>query len=157
MLFNFCEYFFIFRYIDPADLEKFRKAYEDQQNRGVPSAITVFNYAHALIKSTKEDVRIGIFLLESLLKRDTEDIPKRDYVYYLAVACTRIKDYDRALAYIDTLLAAESDNRQAIDLKELIQKRMKRDGLLGLAVLGFGGGVALVAGVLAASALSRRH
>uniref|UniRef100_A0A915ESF9 Mitochondrial fission 1 protein n=1 Tax=Ditylenchus dipsaci TaxID=166011 RepID=A0A915ESF9_9BILA len=139
-------------YIDSADLERFRKAYEDQLNRGVPSAMTVFNYAHALIKSTKEDVillradsltfipmllvRIGIFLLEGLLKRDTEDIPKRDYVYYLAIALTRIKDYDRALAYIDTLLAAESDNRQALDLKDLIQKRMKRDGLLGLAVLG---------------------
>jgi len=61
-----------------------------------------------------------------LLNRDTEDVPKRDYVYYLAVAHTRLKQYDRALDYINVLLSAESDNRQAVDLKGLIEARMKR-------------------------------
>lgn len=53
--------------------------------------MTAFTYAHALIRSHNEDVKTGIIILEGLLKRDTEDIPKRDYVYYLAVAHTRIK------------------------------------------------------------------
>lgn len=47
-------------------------------------------------------------------------------MYYLAVAYTRLKEYDRALGYIDALLFAESDNRQALALKELINKRMKK-------------------------------
>jgi len=118
--------------------------------------VTAFTYAHALIRSHNEDVKIGITILEGLLKRDTEDIPKRDYVYYLAVAHTRIKEYDRALAYIDLLLNAESHNRQAIELKSAIEKRMKKDGLLGLVVLGLGGGVALAAGLIATTIL-RRH
>lgn len=110
-------------------------------------------------------------ILEGLLKRGAEDIPKRDYVYYLAIAHTRIKvilylnmcfttflfqEYDRALAYIELLLSAESHNRQAIELKSLIESRMKRDGLLGLTILGLGGGAALIAG-LAATFLARRR
>jgi hypothetical protein len=51
-------------HIDLADLEKFRKMYEEQCRRGVPSAMAAFNYAHALIKSTKDDVQTGIVILE---------------------------------------------------------------------------------------------
>uniref|UniRef100_A0A914DSW2 Mitochondrial fission 1 protein n=1 Tax=Acrobeloides nanus TaxID=290746 RepID=A0A914DSW2_9BILA len=143
-------------WIDPADLVKFQRTYEDQSRRGNPSAVAVFNYAHALIKSTKEDVKTGIFLLEGLLKRSEEDIPKRDYVYYLAIAHTRLKEYDRALDYINLLLSVETHNRQAAELKALIEKRMKRDGIVGLAVLGLGGVGAVVAGFVAAAFLSRR-
>lgn len=142
--------------IDPQDLERFHKNYEEQSRRGVPSAISAFNYAHALIKSSKEDTKIGIVILEGLLKRyDDDNIPKRDYVYYLAIAHTRIKEYDRALEYINLLLAAEGDNHQAMDLKQLIEKRMKRDGLLGLALtVGFGG--VAVLGVAAAAIMARK-
>ncbi|CAK5082108.1 unnamed protein product [Meloidogyne enterolobii] len=112
--------------VNPEDLEKFRKQYAEESRRGAPAAQTAFYYAHALIKSTKEDVRTGIYILESLLKRVESDMPKRDYVYYLAIAHTRIKEYDRALEYINLLLSAESDNHQALDLKELIEQRMKR-------------------------------
>jgi len=99
-------------YITSADLERFRQVYDQQTRRGSPSTIAVFNYAHGLIKSSKEDVNTGIFLLEGLLRRDNEGIPKRDYVYYLAIAHTRLKEYDRALEYINVLLSAEEDNRQ---------------------------------------------
>ena len=54
--------------MDPADLEKFRKMYEEQSRRGVPSAMAAFNYAHALIKSSKEDVKTGILILEGFVK-----------------------------------------------------------------------------------------
>ena len=141
--------------VDISDLEKASKIYQDQARRGLPSALAAFTYAHCLIRSNQEDVKTGILILEGLLKRGTEDIPKRDYVYYLAIAHTRIKEYDRALSYIDLLISAEN-NRQAIELKSLIESRMKRDGLLGLTILGLGGGAALIAG-LAATFLARRH
>ncbi|KAL7079328.1 hypothetical protein ACQ4LE_001145 [Meloidogyne hapla] len=139
--------------VNPDDLEKFRKQYAEESRRGAPAAQTAFYYAHALIKSSKEDVRTGIYILESLLKRPDSDMPKRDYVYYLAIAHTRIKEYDRALEYINLLLSAESDNHQALDLKELIEQRMKRDGLVGLA-LTFGFGGAAILGVAAAAVMA---
>uniref|UniRef100_A0A914YNU0 Mitochondrial fission 1 protein n=1 Tax=Panagrolaimus superbus TaxID=310955 RepID=A0A914YNU0_9BILA len=142
--------------VDSSDLEKASKTYTDQARRGLPSALAAFTYAHCLIRSNQEDVKTGIMILEGMLKRGTEDIPKRDYVFYLSIAHTRIKEYDRALAYIQLLLSAESDNRQAIELKSLIESRMKRDGLLGLGIVALGGGAALIAG-LAATFLARRH
>ncbi|KAI6173370.1 DB domain-containing protein [Aphelenchoides besseyi] len=132
-------------FVDSADLENFRRAYEDQVRRGDASAIVAFNYAHALIRSTKENVKTGIYIMESLLKKDSEDVPKRDY------------EYDRALSYVDVLLSAESDNRQAIALKKLINERMKKESLLGLAVLGFGGALAIGGAIAAGALLSRRH
>ncbi|KAI6244047.1 Mitochondrial fission 1 protein [Aphelenchoides fujianensis] len=144
-------------YVEQGDLDNFRRAYDEQVRRGEASAITAFNYAHALIRSTKENVKTGIYIMESLLKKDSEDVPKRDYVFFLAVAYARLKasEYDRALTYVDVLLNAESDNRQAIALKKLINERMKKESLIGMAVLGFGGALAL--GIGAAAMLARRH
>ena len=81
-------------------------------------------------------------MVVGLLKKKFEMAPKRDYVYYLAVAYARIKvsnsmkmvstsinvfqEYDRALGYVDILLQSEEDNRQAAALKELINERMKK-------------------------------
>ncbi|KAJ1352166.1 hypothetical protein KIN20_008370 [Parelaphostrongylus tenuis] len=134
--------------VDPYDLEKVRDTYETQSRRGIPSAMATFNYAIALIRSTKQDVVEGSHLLEKLLQQEPVDVNKRDYVYYLAIANARLRNYDRALAYIDILLAAESHNRQAMQLREIIEKRMRKDGLLGLAVIG--GGVLVLTGIVAA-------
>ncbi|KAK0403548.1 hypothetical protein QR680_016988 [Steinernema hermaphroditum] len=141
--------------VDPNDLEMFRRVYAEQLKRGQPSAVAVFQFAHALIRSNRRDVQMGIELLEGLLRRDTEDIPKRDYVYFLAIAHTRAKDYDKALSYVDILLHAENQNRQATELKALIEKRMKKDGIMGMAILG-GGAAAVVGGVLVAALLSKK-
>ncbi|VDL77897.1 unnamed protein product, partial [Nippostrongylus brasiliensis] len=94
--------------------------------RGSPSAIATFNYGTALIRSTKSDVIEGSGLLEKLLREEPDDINKRDYVYFLAIANARLRNYDRALAYIDILLAAETHNRQASQLRDIIEKRMKK-------------------------------
>ncbi|GMR31594.1 hypothetical protein PMAYCL1PPCAC_01789, partial [Pristionchus mayeri] len=134
--------------IDPYELERLRDQYETQVRRGQPSHLAKFSFAHGLIKSTKNDVYQGIAILEQLLRENGQDISMRDYVYYLAVGHARIKDYDRALAYIETLLHAEATNRQALNLKELIEKKMRNDGLLGAAILG--GGAALAVGSLVA-------
>uniref|UniRef100_A0AC35TWV1 Mitochondrial fission 1 protein n=1 Tax=Rhabditophanes sp. KR3021 TaxID=114890 RepID=A0AC35TWV1_9BILA len=121
--------------ISHADLARFRQVYMDQVGRGQVSGNDQFSYAHALIKSDKNNIKEGVKLLETLLAKNNDGIPKRDTVYYLALAHTRLKDYDRALAYLDALLSAEEHNRQAIELKELVSKRMKIDGLWGLALV----------------------
>uniref|UniRef100_A0A915PK93 Mitochondrial fission 1 protein n=1 Tax=Setaria digitata TaxID=48799 RepID=A0A915PK93_9BILA len=147
--------------IDPDVLANLERTYNEQVARGSPSAVAVYSYAHGLIKSSNTNVRKGIKLLEDLLRQEVEDISKRDYVYYLAIAHTRLKEYDRALAYIDILLSAESNNRQALDLKDVIKHRMKKgtllslDGIIGMAILG--GGIAVIGGLaIAALAASKR-
>ncbi|VDK67700.1 unnamed protein product [Litomosoides sigmodontis] len=141
--------------IDPDFLANLERTYNEQVARGSPSAVAVFSYAQGLIKSNNRNVCKGIKLLEDLLRQEVEDISKRDYVYYLAVAHTRLKEYDRALAYIDVLLSAESNNRQALGLKDVIKYRMKKDGIIGMAILG--GGIAVIGGLaIAALAVSKR-
>ena len=140
--------------IDPYELERLRDVYETQLRRGHPSSLAKFSFAYGLIKSTKEDVHHGIVLIEQLLREDVADATMRDYVFYLAVAHARLKDYDRALAYIETLLHAEQGNRQAMELKKLIEKKMRNEGLLGMAILGGAG--AVVVGTIAALLFSAK-
>uniref|UniRef100_A0A0N4ZKQ7 Mitochondrial fission 1 protein n=1 Tax=Parastrongyloides trichosuri TaxID=131310 RepID=A0A0N4ZKQ7_PARTI len=124
--------------ISPENLQHFRRLYMNEAMAGEVSPNTQFSYAHALLKSTKNDVKDGITLLEEFLKRNEESIPKRDIVYYLAVGYTKLTDYDKALMYVDHLLSVEENNRQAIELKKCIVKRMKSSGLWGAAIIGAG-------------------
>lgn len=48
-------------------LQRFRSVYETQLKRGPPSAVATFGYATALIRSSKNDVKEGINLLESTI------------------------------------------------------------------------------------------
>jgi hypothetical protein len=61
------------------------------------------------------------------------------HLFDLFQANARIKEYDRALSYLDVLLTAEGDNRQALSLKELVNERMKKESLFALGILGLGG------------------
>ena len=134
--------------IDSFELERLREAYERQVRRGSPSSLQKFSFAHGLIKSTTSDAHQGIAILEQLVREEGGDASMRDYVYFLAVGHARVKEYDRALAYIETLLTAEASNRQAFDLKQLIEKKMRKEGLIGAAILG-GGGALIVGGIAA--------
>ena len=58
------------------------------------------------------DIRKGIILLEDLLK-NREETNKRDYLYYLSIGNTRLKEYATALRFIRALLQLEPGNRQA--------------------------------------------
>jgi fission 1 protein len=64
---------------------------------------------------------------------------------------SELQEYESADRCIDRLLQMEPNNYQAKQLKELIVKKLTRDGLLGLGVLG---GALLVGGVVAAGAVA---
>ncbi|CAI4224007.1 unnamed protein product [Auanema sp. JU1783] len=132
--------------IDSYDLEIFRDNYLKQCTRGSPCAEVVFAYASALIRSSKTDVREGVDILENLVKNESRESNQRDYIYYLSLGYARLSDYDRALAYIDILLKSEKENRQVSELKEIIEKKMRKDGFIGAAIVG--GALAVVAGGL---------
>lgn len=83
----------------------------------------------------------GITLLEELCKKNPEG--KRDYIYYLALAYTRLKEYSTAMKYVQAFLEIEPNNQQVIVLEEYIKKKIDIEGLKGAAMAG---GAALVLG-----------
>ena len=126
---------------------KFEKSFQAEGSRGGRvSPQTQFNYAHCLIRSRhKEDIVRGVILLEDLCSNG-DPSAMRDYLYYLAFANTRLKDYERAQDLIKKFLAVEPSNRQAQELEKLIRDRLTKEGLKGLAMTG---GVAVAASVVA--------
>lgn len=135
--------------VAPEDLLKFEKKYNNELLKGAVSRETKFEYAWCLIRSKyTDDIRKGIVLLEELVQKATKD-DSRDFLFYLAVAYYRLKEYERALKYIRTLLKNEPGNKQALELEKLIDKALKKDGLVGMAIVGgIGLGVAGLAGLI---------
>ena len=109
------------------------------------SSSAQFEYAWCLVRSKyPADIRKGIILLEDLYQNRDES-GKRDYLYYLAFGNARIKEYQTALKYVCGLLQVEPANRQAQDLEVVIKKKMEKEGLIGMVVVG---GAALAFGGL---------
>ena len=128
------------------DLRAFERQYFNEINQSAPTNQTKFNYAWCLIKSaSKHDNAKGIRLLEELSESGDPDAA-RDYLFYLAIGCTKIEDYDRALECVKIFLRAEPQNRQALQLKEVIEKRLKEKAIKGAAITG--GAVAIGAGLI---------
>lgn len=135
--------------VAPEDLIKFEKKYNNELVKGAVSKETKFEYAWCLIRSKySEDIKKGIVLLEELVQKASKD-DSRDFLFYLAVANYRLKEYEKALKYIRTLLRNEPGNKQALELEKLIDKALKKDGLVGMAIVGgIGLGVAGLAGLI---------
>ncbi|KAF3197782.1 mitochondrial membrane protein [Orbilia oligospora] len=106
-----------------AELEVLRRQY-DREGQYV-SIQTKFNYAWGLIKSDKAiDQRYGVKLLTGNYK---------------------LGNYAEARKYNDLLLEKENKNMQAMSLKGLIEDRVAKEGMLGVAILS---GVVIAAGVM---------
>uniref|UniRef100_A0A671UIU9 Mitochondrial fission 1 protein n=1 Tax=Sparus aurata TaxID=8175 RepID=A0A671UIU9_SPAAU len=112
--------------VAPEDLLKFEKKYNNELVKGAVSKETKFEYAWCLIRSKySEDIKKGIVLLEELVQKASKD-DSRDFLFYLAVANYRLKEYEKALKYVRTLLRNEPGNKQALDLEKLIDKALKK-------------------------------
>ena len=119
-----------------------------------------FEYAWCLVRSDESsDVRKGVVLLEDLYTKGSEE-EKRDYIYYLALGHTKLKDYQKAKKFIDAILYKEPNNGQALELKALVDDRLRKDGLLGMALVGGGavmlGGAGLLIGGITALVLAKK-
>lgn len=132
-----------------ASEKRFEKKYNAELSSGTVSKGTQFEYAWCLVRSKyNADIRKGVVLLEDLVPRGCKE-EQRDYVFYLAVANYRLKEYEQALKYIRGLLKTEPTNTQALELKKLIDKAMQKDGLVGMAIVGgMALGVAGLAGLI---------
>ncbi|XP_077117708.1 mitochondrial fission 1 protein [Ranitomeya variabilis] len=131
------------------DLMRFEKKYLAELSAGSLSKSTQFEYAWCLIRSKyTADIQKGALLLEDLLPKGNKD-EQRDYLFYLAVAHYRLKEYEKALKYVRTLLSKEPKNTQALELEKIIDKKMQKEGLVGMAIVGgMALGVAGLAGLI---------
>jgi len=105
---------------------------------------TKFNYAWGLIKSNQRaDQQNGVRLLSEIFRTSPER--RRECLYYLALGNYKLGNYAEARRYNDLLLDKEPTNLQAGSLRSLIDDKVAKEGLMGVAILS---GVAIAAGVV---------
>jgi len=142
------------------DLKRFEQKYHEELTSGTVNSTTQFEYAWCLVRSKySADIKKGIMLLEDLFQRPDED-NKRDYLFFLAIGNTKLKEYSIALKYVRALLQVEPGNLQAQELEKMISKKLEKDGMVGMAVAGgtalaFGGLVGLGLALGARAALKK--
>lgn len=139
--------------ISDSEIAKLSKAYEDAKSSANKNQenLSAFQYAAGLLKSRHTtDIKHGINLLENLYYNGDQS-SRRDYLYYIAIGHTRLKQYNLALDCVDHFLHYEPENRQAKLLKSFIKEKLTKDGLVGMALTG---GAALVLGGLIGLGLS---
>lgn len=61
-----------------------------------------------------------------MLRRDEEDVTRRECLFYTAMGYARLKDYERALQFIDIVCMDEPNNMQVLSLKKCIEKRQRK-------------------------------
>merc|ERR1711964_573320 len=128
--------------LKPAELQVLRSQYEKEgEHVGVQ---TKFNFAWGLIKSnTRDDQQEGVRLLSDIFRTSPER--RRECLYYLALGNYKLGNYAEARRYNDLLLDKEPANLQASSLRGLIDDKVAKEGLMGVAILSV---VAIAAGVV---------
>lgn len=143
----------------PEELDVLRAQYEKEGYYvGVQ---TKFNYAwvrrgrrvprcvaealrQGLIKSaSRNEQQQGVHLLSEIFRNAPER--RRECLYYLALGNYKLGNYAEARRYNDLLLDHEPGNLQAESLRTLVDEKVAKEGLIGVAIVG---GMAVAAGVL---------
>ena len=70
---------------------------------------------------------------------------RRECLYYLALGNYKLGNYAEARRYNDLLMDKEPANLQASDLRTMIDNKVAKEGLMGVAIIG---SVAVAAGVI---------
>jgi fission 1 protein len=97
-----------------------------------------------LIKSNaRPEQQEGVRLLSEIFRAAPER--RRECLYYLALGNYKLGNYGEARRYNDLLIDKEPANLQAASLRTLIDDKVNREGLMGIAIVG---GLALAAGVV---------
>jgi fission 1 protein len=97
-----------------------------------------------LVKSsTRHEQHLGVMLLSEIFRTSPER--RRECLYYLALGNYKLGNYGDARKYNDLLLDKEPGNLQATNLRSLIDDKVAKEGLMGVAIVS---GVAVVAGIV---------
>lgn len=86
---------------------------KEMHDKKCVTAKTQFEYAWCLVRSKYGgDISNGIRIFEELSRENPDE--KRDYIYYLAIAHIRLKDYPTARKYVQAFLEIEPNNHQIL-------------------------------------------
>ena len=97
-----------------------------------------------LIKSSgRGEQQEGVRLLSEIFRNAPER--RRECLYYLALGNYKLGNYAEAKRYNELLLDHEPANMQATSLRGLIEDKVAKEGLMGVAILS---GVAITAGIV---------
>lgn len=119
--------------LKPAELAVLRAQYEKEGEYA--SLQTKFNYAWGLIKSSaRPDQQEGVRLLSDIFRASPDR--RRECLYYLALGNYKLGNYAEARRYNDNLLEIERGNLQAESLRQLIDEKVAREGMFGVAIVG---------------------
>ncbi|BHF72996.1 Mitochondrial fission 1 protein [Sparganum proliferum] len=129
-----------------------RAMYVSEKESGIENYDTQFMYALELLKTKSKEALLTAI---SGFKRSSRPDRRRECLYLIAIAHTKLCDYEKALQCCKSLIEVNPEDHQAVELKDEIERRTRRDGLTGLALIG---GAALgVIGAITAVALASRH
>lgn len=107
-----------------------------------PSKLT-WSYQGLIKSSARTEQQEGVRLLSEIFRTSPER--RRECLYYLALGNYKLGNYAEARRYNDLLLDKEPNNLQAGSLRSLIDDKVAKEGLIGVAILG---GVAVAAGIV---------
>ncbi|KAG5944650.1 mitochondrial membrane protein [Claviceps monticola] len=130
--------------LNSSELQVLRAQYEKEGD--MVGVQTKFNYAWGLVKSNnRNEQQLGVRLLSDIFRLSPER--RRECLYYLALGNYKLGNYGEARRYNDLLLDKEPANLQAADLRQLIDDKVAKEGLMGVAILS---GVSLAVGIVGA-------
>uniref|UniRef100_A0A7I4AR39 Mitochondrial fission 1 protein n=1 Tax=Physcomitrium patens TaxID=3218 RepID=A0A7I4AR39_PHYPA len=111
---------------------------------------SVMRLSWALVHSRNaSDVQRGIAMLEAALAGVGAPLQKREVLYLLAVGQFRAGEYARSRRLVDQALKMSPDFRQALALKNMVEDKIAKDGLVGVGIAAAAVGV-VASGIAAA-------
>ncbi|XP_009630180.1 mitochondrial fission 1 protein A [Nicotiana tabacum] len=95
----------------------------------------IMRLSWALVHSKRpEDVQRGIAMLEASLGGSNSPLQMREKIYLLAVGYYRSGDYARSRQLVERCLEIAPDWRQALTLKQTIEDKITKDGVIGIGI-----------------------
>ncbi|KAJ3071101.1 mitochondrial membrane protein [Podochytrium sp. JEL0797] len=117
------------------DIQNLRAEYKKQLDANRLSPQTKFDYAYTLVKSgLRRDHEAGLQLLHELYKENPAR--RRECLYYLSIGNYKLANYVEARKFNEILLQMEPTNAQSLQLRTLIDDKVRTDGLVGMAIVG---------------------
>ncbi|XP_037506558.1 mitochondrial fission 1 protein [Rhipicephalus sanguineus] len=138
-------------YVDSDELHRIELSYNEHLQHGHMLPSVQYDYGRCLVLSRfPADIIKGIVLLEQLIQLEYRPI---DCCYMSALAHTKLGHYNTALQFTKTMLVKEPRNIEGSELQELIHRKVLREYLFQVAVVG---GVVIMIGVLISMVMARR-
>ena len=125
--------------ISEEEIQKFKQNFLNSSidSNKVPNENAQFQYALCLVRSSdRKHIQNGFQLFKNIFESSNDDDLKRDALYYMAVAEAKQKNYEPALKYLDVILKVQTNNEQVRDLYVEVNRRMRKDGLIGIGIVG---------------------